>query len=258
MRLTRAAFSFSVVLAACGLFPDVSSLGGPGSDASAPEVGAGDADAGDAGPCASQHVFCDDFDDGPLGAKWDSPYKTDGGGLALTTLHAVSPPNALAATLAGTGPGVEGESELQKSLPAADHTRVQADVTVAPGTSANEVDLVAMVSVTAPSGFDHAEVNVQSTSDGGILEEYLHGPDGGAGQDLPVTTSFATTRHIQIDVDFPSQTFALTIDGVPAAGATLSPQITKSALTLNVGVAYIEGSTGTWTVFVDDVVVDQW
>ena len=36
----------------------------------------------------------------------------------------------------------------------------------------------------------------------------------------------------------------------------LSPQLTTSQIRLQVGVAYVEATTGTWRVYVDDVVVD--
>lgn len=266
MKVVHAAAVLSLAGAAACLFPDLGSLGDGGVDATGPDAppdapssDAPSADAaGDAGPCSGQHVFCDDFDDGPLGANWDSKYLTDGGALGLTTVHATSTPNALAATVAQTGPGIEGEAELQKNLPAADHTRVQADVTIAAGTSQNELDFIALLPKPPPPGFDYADLNLQLSKSTGYLEEYVHGADGGGGQDLAVTETYATTKHVVLDLDFPSQTYALAIDGVPIVTMTLSPQIPKCALQLEVGDAYIEGSVGTWTVFVDDVIVDQW
>ncbi|HEY1954001.1 MAG TPA: hypothetical protein VGH28_00265 [Polyangiaceae bacterium] len=269
MRAVRVAAGLICIGFAACFFPDLGALSGNdagpdgASDATANDAAVNDAamnDASaDAGPCAAQHVFCDDFDDGPLGAKWDSPYLTDGGALGLTTVHAVTAPSALAATAAQTGPSVEGEAELQKLLPAADHTRVQADVTVAAGASVSELDMIALIPKPPPPGSDYADFDIQLGKTTGYLEQYVHDTDGGeSSQDLAVDASFAATRHVVLDVDFPSQTYALAIDGVPIQTMTLNPPMPKSPLELDVGIAYIESSQGTWTVFVDDVVVDQW
>src|SRR5678815_5383821 len=102
-------------ITACGLFPDLGPLSGGdagGSDAVADGTNdvsidvTNDAPPSDAGldvkksPCTVQHTFCDDFDDGSFGAKWDNSDNGSGGTLSQTT-NAVSPPYAFQATVPG-------------------------------------------------------------------------------------------------------------------------------------------------------------
>ena len=64
-------------------------------------------------------------------------------------------------------------------------------------------------------------------------------------------------RHVVLDLDFPNQTFSVSVDGVQQVDMTLNPAVPKTNLTMYVGVGYVEGTNGDWDVFVDDVVVDQ-
>jgi hypothetical protein len=59
-------------------------------------------------------TFCDDFDDGPLGARWVKQ-EADGGELALSPGH-VSPPHALRATLRAADAGARRTALLSARL----------------------------------------------------------------------------------------------------------------------------------------------
>jgi len=261
--------------AACGLFPDVASLSGSDAgDAAVEDVVVLDApqetseeaavdapsDASDASvsPCASQHLFCDDFDQTALGALWDEKVLKSGP-LALSSTSVVTPPNALEATAITNGSG--DETALGKHFPAADHTHVEFDLlVVSPSdTSGTELDVADLVLDTPPSGYDYADFDLQRWQGATQLEEYMQGADGGpnGGQDLPVTETFASWRHVALDLDFPNQTFSLALDGASVTSFAMSPAAPKCGFSLYVGVGYVEGANDDWNVFVDDVVVDQ-
>jgi hypothetical protein len=101
------ALGLSVALSACGAFGQDSSTATapePVTDASVPlDAGGADATPADGGAtsrgCATPHTFCDDFDQGGVGDKWQSSVFGSYGSLALDATKAVSMPNALLATL---------------------------------------------------------------------------------------------------------------------------------------------------------------
>ncbi|MCA9583830.1 MAG: hypothetical protein KC657_00555 [Myxococcales bacterium] len=125
-------------IAGCSLLVDTRGLGGGGEAPGAPDGSAttdgarpapstdGGAEASfappDSGPidCAAPNTFCDDFDQGALGATWDDIERTHGD--VKLSQEALSPPNALAA---GVTPGTNtGDAALVKRFspaPAAIH-----------------------------------------------------------------------------------------------------------------------------------------
>lgn len=249
-------------VAACALFPDLSSLGegsADASDVSAPDVSDAPDGASDAGfdapssPCNAPHLFCDDFDHGALGATWDDKI-VQSGPLVLSP-QAVTPPYSLEATATSSG----SESSLGKFVPAADHTHIEFDVlVVAPTTVQNtELDIVDIVVDAPPPTYTHADFDLQRSQGASVLEEYLNGADGGTGQDIPVTDTFSTWRHVALDLDFPAQTLALAIDGQSVTAISLSPTVPKSSLSIYFGVGYVDGLNGDWNVLIDNVVIDQ-
>jgi hypothetical protein len=256
---------------ACGLFPDVSELthssdaGGDDvvqSDAAKTDAGADsaivDGASGDgASPCSSQHVFCDDFDDGGLGATWDDKYETVGP-LSLSTAFAVSQPRSLFASAPGTASG--DESALGKKLPVANHTHVELDVYVTSPTNVTntEVDLVDLILTPLPLGTAQANFNLQRYEFTSQIEQYVLLSDGGSPGDIvPFNESFSSWRHVTLDVDFVGQKFSATVDGKSVASISMNPQIAKTGLELYTGIGYIEVAHGAWGVYVDNVVVDQ-
>jgi hypothetical protein len=262
--------SFAVCACACGLFPDLSTLSADAGDAgdasndstvdAARDTGSdagGDASA-DArpSPCTATHLFCDDFDQGALGAKWDSVHMTSGP-LVLSTTNVVTPPNALEATASTSS---DTESMLTKHFPSANHTHVELDAFVVnpSDTSNTEIDFVSFDISTPPSPYTYANLNLQRWQAAALLEQYAQTPDAGnASVDMPVAQTFNTWTHVTLDIDFGAQTYALALDGVPVTQVAFAPQLPQSAFDFSVGVAYTSGSSAEWNIFIDNVVVDQ-
>jgi hypothetical protein len=257
--------------AACGLFPDTSSLSGgdAGAADATTDVGVADAEAGTSdapsdapsdalvSPCSAAHTFCDDFDQTALGATWDEKILLSGP-LALTSAKVVSPPNALQATAAAKG---GDETALGKAFPAANHTHVELDLLVASpaNVTGTEVDVVDFVLDTPASGFAYGNFNLQRWQGITQLEEYMEPGDGGtsAGQDLQASETFSTWRHVALDLDFTNQTFAVAVDGMPVTSFAMNPPVAKTGFSMYVGVGYVGNANADWNVYVDNVVVDQ-
>jgi hypothetical protein len=272
--MSRRAWLVAVLAPACGLFPDVSSLsssdGGvdvttkdapiedamDASDGGAADTAADvDADAAPRSPCLDQHLFCDDFDKVPLGQLWDGKM-VKSGPLALATSTWVTPPNALEAIASSAG----SETMLSKGFPSAQRTHVELDAMLSsPGDPTNvELDFVNFDFAVPPAGYSYGNVNLQRWQGAAQLEQYASGGDAGStGQDLTFPNTFATWKHVALDLDFGAQQVVLTIDGVVLKTLTFAPALTQCALTLSVGVTYTEGTTTDWNVFIDNVVVDQ-
>jgi len=261
----RAARALAVVAAgvagACGLFPDVSPLESDagveaGVDANGSDARADapiDAAEASTSPCDAQHTFCDDFDTGALGAKWDSTDVESGPMMLATT--AVSPPYSLEAQTSSSGE----TTALVKHFDAANHTHVEFDALVqTPGNVSNtEVDLFSMVFDDAPAPYNFAVVDFQRWEGESQIEEYVEAPDGGsAGQDLPFTEIFASWHHVALDFDFTQQSFTAAVDGVVVQAMSLDPTIPETGYSVSLGVAYVNDKDG-WSVFIDNFTLDQ-
>lgn len=260
-----------VVLAfvsACGLFPDLGALSGEdagGSDATtdvsaldATNDTALDAPASDAGldvkksPCAQQHTFCDDFDDGSLGATWDK--SDNSGGTLSQTTNAVSPPYAFQAQVSGSG---HPYALLEKYLPASQHVHYECDMIILGAQSTNfEVDYFDFAF--APAGYTYGNFNMERLGDAGDIEQIskANGADAEAYHDDTITEAFTTWKHLVIDIDFTKGTFTAAVDGATIDAMTMTPPFAAANSTLSVGVTYTGGITTQWTVIVDNVVVD--
>lgn len=276
MRLWRAtSFGVFVVAAsACGLFPDLSPLtsedastpadaksdvvptGDAKSDAPIPnDAGTGDAaDAADAfvSPCTAQHTFCDDFD-GPFGAKWDTSEIMSGplGGstnaVSGSSLKAVAIPN-------GNG----DDSALLKHFGSATHTHIEFDALVqSPATTTgDEVDLIGLTVDSAPAPYTFGVLDMMRYEDSSQIEEYCDNPDASTGQDLAFTETFASWRHVALDINFGTQKFTVSINGTQVQHIDLTPSFSATGYTVYLGVAFTS-TNDTWTVFIDNFVLDQ-
>jgi hypothetical protein len=139
---------------ACSLLVDTSGLGAGGSvsggsdgsvvDGNVADAPAGDNSSGEGGQPTScgdpARAFCDAFDQGPLGARWNDMRQTNGA-LALDDGAPRSAPSALRASTTGAG---EAEAVLVKQLPAGTkQIRCEFDFSAPlPPGSAGEVDLI--------------------------------------------------------------------------------------------------------------------
>lgn len=259
--------SLLAFVSACGLFPDVGSLSGDagGSDATNDVTTTSDAtpdvttdaptDAGldvKKSPCAQQHTFCDDFDDGSLGATWDKP-NSSGGTLSQTT-NAISPPYAFQAQVSGSG---HPYALLEKYLPASQHVHYECDMIILGAQSSGmEVDYFDFGF--APAGYTYGNFNMERLDDAGDIEQIskANGADAEAYHDDSIGEAFTSWKHLVIDIDFAKDTFTASVDGATIDAMTMTPPFTAASSTLSVGITYTGGITTQWTVIIDNVVVD--
>ncbi len=258
MRWSVAGFVAAGALGAC-LFPDLSALRGDASDGGANDVVTDASDAGEDGPpsdaaaspCVASHTFCDDFDENPLGAKWDT-ITSQVGPLVLSS-DAISPPNALEATIMS---GAFGNSMLVKTMHADAHFHVEADLRVdAPAiTSGTEIDLVEL-SIN-PVGYDDVDIVIDRVDKASVVEVYTHWLDGGTtSADTPFNEDFSSWKHVTMDIDLSKQVAIVDVDGKQVASVSL-PSYTASPVMLAVGATYASTVAGTWHTHIDNVTYD--
>jgi hypothetical protein len=121
-----------------------------------------------------------------------------------------------------------------------------------------ELDFVNFDIVTPPTGYTYANLNLQRWQGGSLHEQYAISADAGSTSvDHPVAQTYNTWTHVALDVDFGAQTYSLAVDGVTASVIALTPQLPRSAFDLGVGITYTGGASAPWTVWIDNVVVDQ-
>jgi hypothetical protein len=223
-----AAMVSTVCAAGCSLFIDTAGLEGElppdasgdvqserasseGGDTSAPL---------DAGKVCDA-TFCDDFDDGGLGARWTSKAVDNGGVLELGT-PARSTPNALRArfTTTTTAPG-DRNALLERDLGAG--TRLRCDFWMfveSPPTDGTFVDIF-RVRTTAPGVDEYNLFFGVNGGPGASFREDLFLTDGGCPcprrEASPPT--FPLSRWVEVTVETDFATASLAYDGhVVAAG----------------------------------------
>ncbi|MBX3210029.1 MAG: hypothetical protein KF764_33675 [Labilithrix sp.] len=216
--------------------------GAPGPvDASSPDApldeSRAETDAGDAGedaaPSCATATFCDDFDDGPLGAKWTTVDAVFG---ELTLVDGgVSPPNALRIDLYARDAGIARRAHLARdfTFPRQLHCSMHVSVPVL----ASDTD-VELLTFTANSGSLSAYTFFLKATRAELT----------AHEQLKETSSSSTTRkdiplenvprgrwiHVGVDVDFPAGKLTLDLDGRPVSGA-LTPQTNAPLLEVSLG-----------------------
>ncbi len=213
-------------------------------------------DGGDGGLCSVAHTFCDDFDEGGVGARWDllQPY---GGTLAYTDA-AVSPPNALEVTAsASLDAGIT--AMVKHFISAASKIHLEMDLQT-DCEAVSEVDLVDVIPSTAPNPYSSVDLLLWQHQDAGYIEvDYNATPvDAGTSANAPISVPFGGGyRHFIIQYDLVAQALTVTIDGVVEAKLDLPIAITPSTFDLSLGVLY-HSKLGTTDchVRVDNVVVD--
>jgi hypothetical protein len=259
-----------VLLSSC-LFPNLGSLSGDdagGSDATTDVTNDGtpasdatsDGGPTDAGldvktsPCAVQHTFCDDFDDGSLGARWD---KTDngGGGTLSQSSNAVTPPFSFQAQVPGGSN--HPYALLQKFLDASQHIHYECDIMII-GSQSTSFELDYYDLAFKPAGYTYGNFNLERLNPGGTSEEIAmaNGADADTYNDDNLTEEFTTWKHLVADVDFGKSTFTLIVDGATIDAMSMKPPLASAPSTLGVGLTYSAGLTATWTVLIDNVVID--
>jgi hypothetical protein len=270
----RVAASTLGILSGCSLLVDQSGLTGgasddastesdgatpadaPGIDAYAPsdapiQDGAGNGEGGDAGSlgcAAAGHDFCDDFDNGALGATW-TRFLTQGGTMTLDPV-ALSPPFSL--FLAGADAGGYSDLQLFKDFVGTLGIRCSFDLRVDAYDS--NVDLL-HVDFKSKSGAYWVRLVVS----GGDLNEYGQLPDGGT----RVQHNYAVNQpsvgawsrvELNIQLAGDAGTVTLTVGGVPVT-ENLSPPADITGNTVRLGAYGV--NLDKWRAHFDNFSCDQ-
>lgn len=223
-------------------------------------MGAEEGGTTEAGPCSGRHVFCDDFDEGELGSKWDDVV-LGAGPLELDSQERVSLPRSLRVTLSAGGGS--RSSKLVKALA----TSTQ-DVTVAfdlriDGPTSNTFGAISYAVVDilpAPPGVERHAVQLWQLPGGAGFRYFIDAEDGGGdNRNSPLSTptlAFGRWQRVSIRVTYaPKARALLSFDGVLAGTIDLIPG-TLTGVNIQLGVDTAEAQT-TAVVHFDNVSVDE-
>jgi hypothetical protein len=158
----------------------------PDAAADAPDRGDGSADggadalgndAGEAGPCAAAHFFCDDFDDGGLGARWDTVRVDPESVLELATDASVSAPRSLHVKIPVTSAPLTAALDLDRPVVPA-HRAVTLRFALKMDTYGHPTAQVFLIHVRTTTKDDY-ELAYITEEIGAIITEYGTFADGG-------------------------------------------------------------------------------
>jgi hypothetical protein len=212
---------------ACSLLVDTAGLGGesaPDSSIDASSDGttlaesAADANIVDAGTTC-EATFCDDFDEGGLGAKWTSKEVTNGGLLELGG-PARSAPNALRTHFSITSGPSDRIAILERDLGAGSHLRCDVSIFVESPPSSSFIDVL-RIRTTAPDVTDYNLLFGLNPAGGATFREDIYFGDGGCGcprkDSKPPPLPLAQWVRLSIETDFTNASLAYDGQVVSAA-----------------------------------------
>ena len=232
-----------LLVAALGAFASCTSSSGGG--APVPNVDAA------VSPCASAHAFCDDFDQGALGARWDDRNVT-GGPLDVDDASFRSPPFAFRAR--SPAQAAARSVVLYKKLPDPSAGKLRCELDVLLRQRAGGAADVFELRLSADPAGTFYYAYLQATDAGTLVGQELAFPDGGKTTSLNAVTDVqnGAWHHLRFDTDWKTISFAF--DGQPAHVETMS-LATGTAPQLAVGLVYTEGG-GPFDFLFDDVACD--
>jgi hypothetical protein len=255
------------VFVACTAFSSADSPEDAGLSADATSDGIAATDASDSGcPGYPQAIFCDSFDDGPLGAHWTNPFKDDGT-LTLSDALSTSPPSSLAVDIAPSETDSAG-AELTFDLPSAPQ-RLRSSFDVYFETLDNRSAVIGTIS--RRDGIHSYDVGLVAGAGGMRIVE---------GDDLLLDGGSFTAPHafqrialktwtrVIIEVDYggsgAAPTLTLTLQqrpGIPATPALdhvpITPTLVGRSTRFSAGVEYIAaGRTAEVRMYIDNVVLE--
>ena len=276
--MARAPLMF-LVLGGCSLLVNLDDLHGGGADGGGPDVvepdqfavDASDEDAGLRCDSASA-IFCDDFDQGPFGAKWTKTNASPGATVALDDGGAAapipSPPFALSAATPPTDGGASLSASLELDLATTmHHVRSGYDLYI----DALSLNSCAIGGLYQVDGVTNA-YGFSLLAKPGTTSLYIEGtndlPDGGSTSDARTMTPIPmqTWVRVVLDVDFDGGTLTLTIESPPGVPATptfdhvpIAPLATAPSMHLFAGIQYVYGfmPNPECRVYVDDVLLES-
>jgi hypothetical protein len=228
---------FALGSAACSLLVPLSSdeLSRGGDAGVAVTIDGAPTDASDAGkppgdgaPRSCDATFCDDFDNGPLGATWTATDTAKGGELTLVP-QAFSPPNALRMFIPDTS-GTR-TARLAKAFPTPKRVRCDVELFITKPPVANQnVQVLGFNAPTDAEGFYAVFLKIEDAS-GYLAEEVTGSPDRVL--DLP-PFPVGSWVHFAMDVDLAASKVELIV-GARSTAFTLVPVALGPTLTVIVG-----------------------
>jgi hypothetical protein len=266
----------AVSAGACGLLYDASEVS---RDFGRDETGAGEDggsdvsteativdapfDRSDATPrfCASHTPdggFCDDFDEGALGARWTRSWKDGGEGLALDQVVASSPPYALKATSAASitsttrvGP------HLVLAVPPSKSLRVAFDLRVDGADPDTRFTVLEIVHTPDPGGTGYPWTASLKIYKGATTLAFVTEPPGDPSfeviRDIDGGT-FASLTRVTLEFQ-PNGMFTVDVGGAAVASVS-SQQSVNPRFEVRLGVVRVD-SIQSVAVRYDDVVVEH-
>ncbi len=256
--------------AACTALVDLASFTGgaaPTRDAEAeaggpsPESDAGGKDAGADVPripfCAvSDAAFCDDFDQGDLGATWSARTVDDASAQSKDTTQTRSPPASFLVTVAPRNGGVE--SYFEKDVTKTTDRAVWAfDVRI----DTTSLDTLRVATFRQPA--IPAKVRVVLTGAApprwGLTEVLENAGEGGADvfRTTASTVAFtAGTWHaVSLTVDMKGRTTQLTVDGAQVVSTTLASAWVVGNVEGYLGIGNLNNPKSRWEIRYDNALL---
>jgi hypothetical protein len=259
--------AIAVGLTACSLLVDTSDLAGgsASSDASAdatigapgdgsPALDAGRDDSGDAAKssCGAVHVFCDDFDQGTLGATWDL-LLMGAGPITLDTMLSTSPPRSMRVGVIGAAG--DRDSSLKKKVTGGPTFHASADFRHEGTGSTGDVDVITVALDPPPAPFVMYAVTAFMASGQLMGQVKVLRNDGGPEVDIraALNQSVSSFRRLTVEIATPTQ-MRILVDGAPVLVKDV-PTATGVKATISVGAPFAD-TVNPLTFNFDDVVID--
>jgi len=229
---------YLAALCGCSLL-DTNSLR-PQNDASS------DANVGsDAGACPG---FCDDFDNGPLGARWTQMHVTDGGSLSLDPTDFRSPPNSLFTIVF---PKTKEMTSLSYKVPLMNPHKVVIAIDLkidALDPMTSEIDVLNIAMIPPPANITAYGLGMStypSAAKPVNLELYQGFPDGGkTNPALAIDFALGAWHAVVLGADFDADTGSLDVDGVRVAALGMNAAGIPGGATVAIGATYVANANG--------------
>ncbi|NOU31023.1 MAG: hypothetical protein HOO96_24255 [Polyangiaceae bacterium] len=255
--------------AACSMLVDLASFTGgatPGSDAGSDaeaRVPEGDAGGTDAGPdvpripfcAATDAAFCDDFDDGDLGATWSARTVDDASVQSKDTAQLRSPPASFLVAVAPRSGGVE--SYFEKDVAKSTERAVWAfDVRI----DTTSLDTLRVATFRQPAIPAKVRVVLNGTPQRwGLMEVLENAGEGGADVVRTTTSTVAFTtsvwHSVALTVDLKGRTTQLTVDGTQIVSATLASAWVVGNVEGYLGIGSLNNPKSRWEIRYDNALL---
>jgi hypothetical protein len=257
--------------------PDVVADAGEGTDGLASsDAGNGNGDAGvDADEGGSAHPpgtwcatdapslwFCDDFDDGALGARWTGATLQVAGSATLSTTNRSSAPNGFDIGCPALTPSTFLTEALTESIPAASKVTLAFDLDPIAFPADGHGGTLYLATLTQGPGTPRNAIQFRAGTTLVDLQEQVILASGAikSGTGMWGSATLIPTggwSRVEMAVDFAATpaTATLRLGGQTVATASLDPSWTRAATTFYLGDWYIPG-TPAFHVAYDNVTID--